>query len=133
MIFYKLIYRNGSFGYNLSWIWCVCMCVNTEKLYEQFKIISYVQIDIFGRVRINFKRDIILFSWSGFFWWTYENSILPWWMVNSEAKLLYIFYLRGIGVFDIWREEVRAHHLGRVEGNENSEGQNIFKKEEDFG
>lgn len=54
-------------------------------------------------------------------------------MVNSEAKLLYIFYLRGIGVFDIWREEVRAHHLGRVEGNENSEGQNIFKKEEDFG
>ena len=53
-------------------------------------------------------------------------------MVNSEAKLLYIFYLRGIGVFDIWREEVRAHHLGRVEGNENSEGQNIFKKEEDF-
>lgn len=55
-------------------------------------------------------------------------------MVSSEAKLLYIFYLRGIGGFDIWREEVRAHHLGRVGGNENSEeGQNIFKKEEDFG
>lgn len=55
-------------------------------------------------------------------------------MVSSEAKLLYIFYLRGISVFDIWREEVRAHHLGRVGGNENSEeGQNIFNKEEDFG
>lgn len=55
-------------------------------------------------------------------------------MVSSEAKLLYIFYLRGIGGFDIWREEVRAHHLGRVGGNENSEeGQNIFKKEDDFG
>lgn len=54
-------------------------------------------------------------------------------MVGSEARLLQIFYLRGVGGFDIWKEEVRAHHLGRVGGNENSEvGQNIFK-EEDFG
>lgn len=55
-------------------------------------------------------------------------------MVGSEARLLQIFYLRGVGGLDSWKEEVRAHHLGRVGGNENSEvGQNNFKKEEDFG
>lgn len=64
----------------------------------------------------------------------YTNSCLSWWTVGSIARLLHVFYLRGVGGFDIWKEEVRAHHLGRVGGNENSEvGQNIFKKEEDFG
>lgn len=54
-------------------------------------------------------------------------------MVGSEVRLLQIFYFRGVGGFDIWKEEVRVYYLGRVGGNENLEvGQNIFK-EEDFG
>ena len=54
-------------------------------------------------------------------------------MVGREARLLQIFYFRRVGGFGFWKKEVRAHHLGRVGGNENSEvGQNIFK-EEGFG
>lgn len=55
-------------------------------------------------------------------------------MVGSEARLLRIFYLRSGGGLDIWKEEVRTHHLGRVGGNEISEvGQDIFTKGNNFG
>lgn len=55
-------------------------------------------------------------------------------MFGSEARLLQIFYLRGVGGFDIWKKEAIAHHLGSVGEDKNSEvGQNIFKNEEDFG